>query len=693
MLHRLTTYAAAALVAMTVAVSVRADEVLFDFAKGFDVTKVVAVDAKPTLDVGVMRIATFHEQTYPGVTLAAPKGKWDLSAHQSVAVDVKNAGETAVTVHCRVDNPGADGTNNCCTGSITLKGGEPGTLKVQLSRRSSSDLAAKLFGMRGYPAGFDPKGRLDVANVTQLLFFVAQPKVDHLFEIRNVRATGAFVAANVKPDRFLPFIDEFGQYMHTDWPGKVHSVAEIQQKLDEEAQEMGQKPGPTSWDKWGGWNAGPTLKATGSFRVEKHQSKWWIVDPDGKLFFSHGVDCVRMLDITPIDGRDAWFKDFPGRDGQYKEFLVGRAFALHGYYAGKSPQCYGFAAANFKRKYGENWRDATAQIAHQRLRSWGLNTIANWSASEVYLMQKTPYVCTVGSGGKMIEGSQGYWGKFPDPFDAQFKEQTRQRIRAATQNTANDPWCIGYFVDNEMSWGDELSLGIGSLASPLDQTAKQVLVADLRIRYGTIAKLNDAWGTTHASWDALLESRQPPDKQKARADLTAFYTKTAEEYFKVVRESLKAAAPNRLYLGCRFAWVNPLAVAAAVRHCDVVSYNLYSRSVADFRPPGDADVPLIIGEFHFGALDRGVFHTGLVPTGTQEERARMYKEYVQGALRHPQFVGTHWFQYQDEPTTGRVYDEENYQIGLIDTADTPYRETIEAVREVGYGMYEYRSAK
>jgi hypothetical protein len=456
---------------------------------------------------------------------------------------------------------------------------------------------------------------------------------------------------------------------------------------------MGQKPGATSWDKWGGWNTGPTLKATGSFRVEKHQGKWWLVDPDGKLFFSHGVDCVRMLDITPIDGRDAWFKDFPGRDGQYKEFLVGRAFALHGHYAGKSPQCFGFAAANFKRKYGENWRDATARIAHQRLRSWGLNTIANWSASEVYLMQKTPYVCTVGSGGKMIEGSQGYWGKFPDPFDGQFREQTRQRIRAATQNTANDPWCIGYFVDNEMSWGDELSLGIGSLASPPDQSAKQVLVADLRIRYGTIAKLNDAWGTTHGSWDALLESRQPPDKQKARADLTAFYTKTAEEYFKVVRESLKAAAPNRLYLGCRFAWVNPLAVAAAVRHCDVVSYNLYSRSVADFKPPGDGDVPLIIGEFHFGALDRGVFHTGLVPTGAQEERARMYKEYVQGALRHPQFVGTHWFQYQDEPTTGRVYDEENYQIGLIDTADTPYRETIEAVREVGYGMYEYRSAK
>ena len=48
----------------------------------------------------------------------------------------------------------------------------------------------------------------------------------------------------------------------------------------------------------------------------------------------------------------------------------------------------------------------------------------------------------------------------------------------------------------------------------------------------------------------------------------------------------------------------------------------YQRSVADFQFNGGADVPLIIGEFHFGALDRGMFHTGLVPTANQEARAQ-----------------------------------------------------------------------
>jgi hypothetical protein len=70
-------------------------------------------------------------------------------------------------------------------------------------------------------------------------------------------------------------------------------------------------------------------------------------------------------------------------------------------------------------------------------------------------------------------------------------------------------------------------------------------------------------------------------------------------------------------------------------------------------------------------------------------RAETYKNYVQGALANPYIVGTHWFQYKDQATTGRG-DGENYQIGFVDICDTPYPETITAVRQVGYNMYEYR---
>jgi hypothetical protein len=289
-----------------------------------------------------------------------------------------------------------------------------------------------------------------------------------------------------------------------------------------------------------------------------------------------------------------------------------------------------------------------------------------------------------------IEGSDGYWGKFPDVYDPAFAAGLAREMAGKRGGSAGDPWCLGYFSDNEMSWGDETSLAEASLKSPATQPAKVALRDLLRRRYEKIDGLNARWGTAFASWEEFLEKREIPDRSRAREDLTAFYSEIAERYFRLVREAIRAVAPGQLYLGCRFAWVNQRAAAAAAKHCDVVSYNLYQRSIANFVFNGGADVPLLVGEFHFGALDRGMFHTGLVPVPGQADRANAYREYVEGALRHPQFVGTHWFQWQDEPTTGRVYDEENYQIGLVDIADTPYPETIEALRDIGGKMYRLR---
>ncbi|MDA1193387.1 MAG: beta-galactosidase, partial [Candidatus Poribacteria bacterium] len=334
-------------------------------------------------------------------------------------------------------------------------------------------------------------------------------------------------------------------------------------------------------------------------------------------------------------------------------------------------------------------RDEFVDVTHRRLRSWGINTIANWSDSQFYNERKTPYVGTIHFGGRILEGSEGYWGQFRDVFDPSFGEAIRQSMERQVGRSAGDPWCIGYFVDNELGWGDDTSLAVAALVSPVDQPAKQVFLADLKAKYSNIAALNAAWGTDHASWDALAESRTSPDKEKARDDLTTFYRKTAETYFRVIRDAVKEVAPNQLYLGCRFAWVNNVAVESAAKYCDVIAYNFYRRDIRDVRLPSDLDLPIIVGEFHFGALDRGMFHTGLVPTESQDARADAYRNYVVGALENPQIVGTHWFQYSDQATTGRG-DGENYQIGFVDIADTPYEETIRAVRDVGYSLYQTR---
>jgi hypothetical protein len=675
-----------------------AEQCLIKCDRSFDATKIQCTDAEvtsmPSGAGSVLNIRTGHEKPWPGITLPAPSGHWDLSAYASVMVDLKNSGTNSVTVYCRVDNPGADGTQHCVTDSLTLRSGQTNTLKVRLAREADSTLNGKLFGMRGYPKMTGGPDALEVTNVTQLLLFVSHPSQAHNFEVTDIRAGGEHTPPTAwvtDADPFFPFIDTFGQYKHKDWPGKVHSFAELQQNRVEESAELSANPGPPDWDKYGGLGGGPQLKATGFFRTEKVDGKWWLVDPDGHLFWSHGIDCVRMLDATPIDERTSWFENFPAAQPDFAEFL-GSGFALKGHYAGHTVKTFSFAGANLKRKYGEHWRQDFSTIVHQRLRSWGLNTIGNWSDSGIYLMRRTAYTDSVGSHeAKMIEGSEGYWGRFPDVFDPSFAASLRRAMSGKTNSSANDPWCLGYFSDNEMSWGDETSLALGVLRSPADQAAKREFVNDLKAKYGEIARLNALWTTSYTSWDELLNGRTAPDKTKAHEDLVALYVKLAETYFRTVRETIKSVAPNQLYLGCRFAWVNDYVAKAAGKYCDVVSYNLYRRSISDFKFPG-GDKPLLVGEFHFGALDRGLFHTGLVPLENQADRAQAYRDYVMGALRHPQLVGTHWFQWQDEPTIGRVYDEENYQIGFVDIADTPYRETIQASRDVGLRLYGIRRA-
>jgi len=709
-----------------------AQVVLFDFTKGFDVGSVITNDAQITLsESGTLRIATGHNKPKPGITLKAPAGKWDLSKYEYVSIDVKNLArlrlgtpyggqpsiaDEPVTVSCRVDGPGADG--NSVSDSITLAGQEAGILTVRIFPtpwKLSEPL--ELIGMRGVPVH---SGKLDTANISQMLVFVNKPRIDYVFELGNIRAGGCVTVLDAKT--FFPFIDEFGQFIHGDWPGKTHSLEELiansargrlmAGKAEEE--DLAAHPGPADRDVYGGWSAGPVLSATGFFRTEKYKGKWWFVDPQGRLFWSHGIDCVRSANATPITDREHYFRNLPApasnkqgpeTDSPFAKFYGAGSWAPHGYYKDHCPyKTYDFSQANLLRKYGQDWEKAFAEITHRRLKSWGINTIANWSDPNIYLMRKMPYVCTISYDARKLEGSQGYWGKFYDVFDPSFRQALRRRLEMEKGKTAGDPWCIGYFVHNELSWGDEVSLAVATLISPPDQPAKKVFIEDLKAKYGTIDKLNAAWDTEHATWDALLQSppaqslvrragRQAPDKEKARADLTAFYTKIAETYFETIRDELKKVAPNQLYMGCRFAWVNDRAARAAAKFCDVVSYNRYTSSVQEQRLPDNisawgrltADKPIIIGEFHFGALDRGMFHTGLRKTDNQQDRAEKYKSYVCGALRNPYIVGTHWFQYKDQATTGRG-DGENYQIGFVDVCDRPYPEIVRACRDVAIGL-------
>jgi hypothetical protein len=635
---------------------------------------------------GVMRVTTKAKASWPGVTIRPARETWDFSQAQTLLVHIGNPGAEPLLLHVRMDDVARD---QAAHGTGTIAPHSKGVVAVGLNAlpfRLTQPL--KLIGLRGGPGAGQ---ELDTAHVKRLLVFLAKPAQPAVFELLRIETANSGAIPTLDAGTFLPFVDELGQFKHGDWPGKLPGTAAFAARLKAEDADLAAHPAPADRDTYGGWAAGPQLEATGFFRTAKHDGRWWLVDPEGRLFWSQGMDCVRPSSETPLTDRTNYFEKLPPRTGEFAEFYARRGRAPVGYYKDANRiETFNFVGANLRRKYGADWRELDADRVHRRLASWGYNTIGNWSEWSVIAQRRTPYVCTLSAWSPPIAGSRGYWGQFPDPFHPEFAEALRKAF--AKSQAAGDKWCLGVFIHNELAWGHDTSLAEAALQSPADQPAKQAFLGDLQKKYGDIARLNAAWGTRHASWDALRAAQTAPDAKRAKGDLAAFYTRIAERYFETCRTEVKRIAPQQLYLGCRFAWKNELAVRAAARFCDVLSFNRYDYSVAKDKLPEGLELPMIIGEYHFGALDRGLFHTGLKATKDQNDRAEKYRAYLEGALQNPLIVGAHWFEYRDEPLSGR-FDGENYQIGFVDVCDNPYPETVAAAREIGAKLYKFRAGK
>jgi len=175
-----------------------------------------------------------------------------------------------------------------------------------------------------------------------------------------------------------------------------------------------------------------------------------------------------------------------------------------------------------------------------------------------------------------------------------------------------------------------------------------------------------------------------PEHPAIEEDFQHFQRVFADTYFKTINDSLKWHAPNHLLLGGRFAISSPEAIASCAQYCDVLSFNFYTREPQhgyDFAALRALDKPLLVSEFHFGSRDRGPFWGGVSEVYKEEERGPAYAHFLKQALAEPSIVGVHWFQYLDQPVTGRLLDGENGHLGLVGITDRPFQGFVEAVRK------------
>ncbi len=150
-------------------------------------------------------------------------------------------------------------------------------------------------------------------------------------------------------------------------------------------------PAQAQRDAYGGWLK---LKGhqTGYFHAERIDGRWWLVTPEGNVFFAKGVGGI---------------------------------------------------------EYGPD-RNASPEEAKNlagRLKGWNFNAVQ----ARAGLLPRMAYTVILDLAAST---QRDLWllGIVPDYFSPAFREGVERRAAELCPKLANDPWLLGYFTDNEVRW-------------------------------------------------------------------------------------------------------------------------------------------------------------------------------------------------------------------------------------------------
>jgi hypothetical protein len=507
----------------------------------------------------------------------------------------------------------------------------------------------------------------------------AAPGAERDVEIRDARLADAMPAEYGFPAK--PLIDGLHQWRARDWPGKAKTLDEVREAL--RAELKGPEPAyPDGWSAYGGWK-GKTFEAAGFFRARHDGARWWLVDPDGCAFWSAGVDCIRTRSEANVAGIEAVFDPpLPARDA-----------APHLWSDRGPSRLFDGLGHNLERALGPTWREDWLALTRRRLIASRFNTIGNWSDADLQRRARVPYVFTMRD---YPRTQRMLFRDFPDVYAEEYEARCREFARPL-EAIRDDRCVIGYFMTNEPQWAfvSQFDLGRQLLRSDEPSATRDAFIAFLKDRHGDVGRLNAAWKTSFASFDDLRRRHDPDAFPGCREDTQAFTRRAVERFVAFPAKACRAADPNHLNLGLRWAWIHSDYQLAGGEHLDAFSINSYQpkpnpETIA--RIVEKTGKPVLVGEFHIGSLDRGLPSGGILNTRTMAESVKAYRYYIENAAAIPGLVGAHYFQWNDQHVMGR-FDGENMQIGLHDITGRAYPEWVETCRAVHPALYEIAAGK
>ena len=394
-------------------------------------------------------------------------------------------------------------------------------------------------------------------------------------------------------------------------------------------------------DRFGGLEA-RRATPSGFFRVERILDRWWLVDPDGAVFISRG-----MNSIAPV------------RTDGGREALV--------------------------RRFGSEGRWAAAATA--QLREAGFNTAGAWSTHDLLDEAPQPLAATrlwsfMSAYGKkrggtfMKAGHVGYPGNCPFIFDPEFPEFCAEHAAQLAEHR-DDPLLLGHFSDNEMPW------------------SRAMLENYLRLP-------DDDPG--HAAARDWLNARRNGDAPAAdgitAVDRSAFLEFAVDRYLSIVAAAVRAVDPHHLFLGVRLhepVFDLPEVFRAAGRYSDVVCVNYYRAWTPDEEQMAmwarESGRPFMVTEHYAKGADSGLGNTGGAGwlVRAQRDRGLFYQNFALGLLRTRNCVGWHWHRYADNDPDDTKVDPSNRDSnkGIVTSryvAWSPLIEEMTALNQRVYGI-------
>jgi hypothetical protein len=483
-----------------------------------------------------------------------------------------------------------------------------------------------------------------------------------------------------------PLMDELGQWLPKQWNGKLDGRDACNKRLHELLKEAEAFPmcyEDPSLDEYGGWKE-KQFEPTGWFYTKHDGCRWWLVDPIGNAFLSMGPDCIVpgadtradvMLPLMPALPQKECPRDYWWEDARDIIHLVN------------------FGKHNLEEAFGTGWWDCWAKIVKMYLYRWGCNTIGNWAQKEFLEWAHMPYVIPLDqySTCGFPSTKQCIFRDFPDVFSPEYEQQSAI-FADALLPYRDDPLMIGYFMRNEPQWAfiEGLCIAEQMLQNPVFTCSKDVFIRKMSEQYGKIDQFNTAWGLSLSSFDELQLpiTRACSLSSAAERDLRAFSEEMVRRYVELPAQACRRVDTHHLNLGMRYAYLSDPSLLAGCESFDVFSINSYQKN--PYEPisafADQLNMPVIVGEFHHGALDAGLPATGLRAVVDQRERGNAYRYYLEQGARSPYFLGAHYFQFNDQSCLGRL-DGENYNIGFVDICLQEHKEMTDVVADCHRTLY------